>query len=63
MYNDKYKIRLPKEVMADIKEATAKSTKKAATPKKRKRSLQPFTGKQPDPVIKEILASVQSPAN
>jgi hypothetical protein len=66
MYSDKYKIRLPAEVLSDLEEAAAAPQACSATPPKKKRYLKPFTGKKsekPSPEIEEILAAVQSPAN
>ena len=64
MNSDKYKIRLPGEVLADLEEAAA--APQACSVKPPKRYLKPFTGKKsekPSPEIEEILAAVQSPAN
>tara|TARA_Y100000310_G_scaffold331695_1_gene405746 strand:- start:124 stop:327 length:204 start_codon:yes stop_codon:yes gene_type:complete len=67
MYSDKYKIRLPGEVLADLEEAAAAAPQACSVaPPKKRRHLKPFTGKKsekPSPEIEEILAAVQSPAN
>jgi hypothetical protein len=55
MYSDKYKIRLPFEVLSDLKEM-----KVVAKPKKPKRKvLQPFTGKgKQKSKVEDILLQV-----
>tara|TARA_Y100000310_G_C20007773_1_gene501487 strand:- start:89 stop:280 length:192 start_codon:yes stop_codon:yes gene_type:complete len=63
MYSDIYKIRLPREVLADVEETTLPKQAKAPRRKGRQRDLKPFTGKEPPPIIKEILAAVESPVN
>ena len=62
MYSDRYKIRLPREVLADVEETTL--PKQAKAPRRKGRQhLRPFTGKEPPSIIKEILAAVESPVN
>tara|TARA_R100001143_G_C3242636_1_gene79871 strand:- start:170 stop:370 length:201 start_codon:yes stop_codon:yes gene_type:complete len=66
MYSDRYKIRLPAEVLADLEEAAASPQACSVAPPKKRKHLEPFTGKtskKTDPTIEEILATVQSPAN
>jgi|TARA_R100000008_G_scaffold71251_1_gene49031 hypothetical protein len=58
MYSDKYKIRLPFEVLSDLKEM--KVVAKPKKPKKPKRKvLQPFTGKgKQKSKVEDILLQV-----
>ena len=66
MYSDRYRIRLPAEVLADLEEAAAAPQACSVAPPKKRKHLEPFTGKtskKASPEIEEILATVQSPAN
>ena len=61
MYSDKYKIRLPGEVLANLEEAAAAPQACSVAPPKKAAPRK--TSKKVSPEIEEILAAVQSPAN
>jgi len=56
MYSDKYKIRLPFEVLSDLKEMQVVAKPKKSKKPKRK-VLQPFTGKK-ESKVEDILLQV-----